>query len=157
MYAGHRGSYPGGPTGVFARRSRSPQSSMLQVEFSQLSDTGRRREHNEDYIGHVVPETPELARSRGWLFALADGVGGQDRGEVRSRTAVESLLEGFRQSPPGELHTAVLPRLVQNANIHVHEAGMASGRGGITIATTLVACGLRFDRATVAHVGDSRC
>lgn len=25
------------------------------------------------------------------------------------------------------------------------------------MATTLVACGLRFDRATVAHVGDSRC
>jgi len=130
---------------------------MLQVEFSQLSDCGLRREHNEDYIGYVVPETPELARSRGWLFALADGVGGQDRGELASRTAIESLLEGFRQSTPGELHTAVLPRLVQTANAHVHEAGMASGGASITIATTLVACGLRFGRATVAHVGASRC
>src|SRR5713101_8258934 len=123
---------------------------MLDVEFTQLSDPGRVRSNNEDYLGHARVET-------GWLFALADGVGGQDKGEVASRTAIESLLTGFRQSPPGELHTAVLPRLVQNANIHVHEAGMASGRGGITIATTLVACGLRFDRATVAHVGDSRC
>jgi len=157
MYAGHRGSYPGGPTGVFARRGRSPQSSMLQVEFSQLSDTGRRREHNEDYIGHVVPETPELARSRGWLFALADGVGGQDRGEVASRTAVESLLAGFLDADPGELHTSLLPRLVQAANTHVQEAAMEPGKNIVTIATTLVACALRFDRAVVAHVGDSRC
>src|SRR5260370_33621939 len=101
---------------------------MLQVEFSQLSDTGRRREHNEDYIGYVVPETPELARSRGWLFALADGVGGQDRGEVASRTAIERLLEGFRQSPPGELHTAGLAHVVQNANILLHETGIGPRR-----------------------------
>src|SRR5260370_1158361 len=118
MYAGHRGSYPGGPTGVFARRGRSPQSSMLQVEFSQLSDTGRRREHNEDYIGHVVPETPELARSRGWLFALADGVGGQDRGEVASPTALESLLARFLHAHPGGLQPPLLPRRMQAAHTH---------------------------------------
>src|SRR5260370_8101189 len=122
MYAGHRGSYPGAPTGVFARRSRSPQSSMLQVEFSQLSDTGRRREQNEDYIGHVVPETPELARSRGWLFALADGVGGQDRGEVASRTAVESLLAGFLDADPGDLPTSLFPPLIHAATTHFHDA-----------------------------------
>ena len=130
---------------------------MLQVEFSQLSDCGRSREHNEDYIGHVLPESPELARNRGWLFALADGVGGQDRGEVASRTAIESLLTGFRQAPTGESYTTLLPRLIQGANTHVHEAGLASERGSMTIATTLVACTLRFDRAVVSHVGDSRC
>src|SRR5260370_40819839 len=108
MYAGNRGSYPGGPTGVFARRSRSPQSSMLQVEFSQLSDTGRRREHNEDYIGHVVPETPELARSRGWLFALADGVGGQGRGGGAPRTAVGRRLGRLLAAGPGGQPTRLL-------------------------------------------------
>src|SRR5260370_41031610 len=109
---------------------------MLQVEFSQLSDTGRRREHNEDYIGHVVPETPELARSRGWLFALADGVGGQDRGEGASRTAVESLLAGFLDADPGELQTALLPRLVQARKTQVQEAALEPGANLVTIATT---------------------
>ena len=130
----------------------------MQVEFSQLSDTGQRREHNEDYLGHVLPDSVQRARSHGWLFVLADGVGGQDRGEVASRTAVESLCADFSQAPAGELHTALLPRLVQAANTRVYEAGMASGAAAAgTIATTLVACALRFDRALVAHVGDSRC
>ena len=43
------------------------------------------------------------------------------------------------------------------ANTRVFEAGLASRPGGAHIATTLVICGLRFDRAVVAHVGDSRC
>jgi protein phosphatase len=128
----------------------------MQVEFSQLSDTGQRREHNEDYLGHVLPDSLERARTHGWLFVLADGVGGQDRGEVASRTAVESLCAGFSQAPAGELHSALLPRLVQAANTKVYEVGTSSGSAG-AIATTLVACALRFDRALVAHVGDSRC
>ena len=68
---------------------------MLEMEFAQLSDNGRVRPHNEDYLGHVLPGTPEQARSHGYLFALADGVGGAQQGEVASQAAVESLLAGF--------------------------------------------------------------
>jgi serine/threonine protein phosphatase PrpC len=124
---------------------------MLDVEFAQLSDPGRVREQNEDYLGYAQ------TTSHGWLFALADGVGGHDRGEVASRAAVESLLDGFRGAPGGELHTALLPRLVQAANTHVLDAGHGVRQNGAGMATTLVACALRFDRAVVAHVGDSRC
>jgi PPM family protein phosphatase len=130
---------------------------MLDVEFTELSDRGRVREHNEDYLGHVVPATPAEARSHGWLFALADGVGGHARGEVAARTAVESLLAGFRAAARGEPPAALLSRLVEAANTHVYEAGLAAGPSGAQMSTTLVACALRFDRATVAHVGDSRC
>lgn len=129
---------------------------MLDVEFAQLSDLGRARQQNEDYLGYAVPATPAQARTHGWLFALADGVGGQEGGEVAARAAVECLLAGFRAAPGREAHTALLPRLVKAANTHVYETGLAAGRGG-SIATTLVACALRFDRAVVAHVGDSRC
>lgn len=130
---------------------------MLDVEFAQLSDPGLVREHNEDYLGHAVPSAPAQVRSHGWLFALADGVGGQDRGEVASRAAVESLIGGFFTSPPGELLTGLLPRLVQAANTKVLETAHAVAPGASSMATTLVACALRFDRAVVAHVGDSRC
>src|ERR1700736_2121362 len=124
---------------------------MLDVEFAQLSDPGRVREQNEDYLGYAQTS------NQGWLFALADGVGGHDRGEVASRAAVESLLEGFRGAPAGELHTGLLPRLVQTANTHVLDAGHGVQQNGAGMATTLVACALRFDRLVVAHVGDSRC
>ncbi len=130
---------------------------MLDVEFAQLSDTGRVRDHNEDFIGYAAPATPREARGRGWLFALADGVGGQDRGEIASRTAIESVIAGFCDTPGGEPHSAILPKLVQAANGHVHDAGLAANPSGSTMATTLVLCGLRFDRAVVSHVGDSRC
>ena len=133
------------------------KSSMLDVEFSQLSDPGRVREHNEDFLGYVTPATPAEARTHGWLFALADGVGGQEKGEVASRSAVESLLAGFRAAAGGEPLAPLLRRLVQAANAHVLGTGLAASPGGVAIATTLVTCALRFDRVVVAHVGDSRC
>ena len=68
---------------------------MLDLEFAQASDCGRVRGHNEDYLGYVLPDAAEQQQTHGWLFALADGVGGQDRGEVASRTAVETLLAGL--------------------------------------------------------------
>ncbi|HXW63244.1 MAG TPA: protein phosphatase 2C domain-containing protein [Candidatus Acidoferrales bacterium] len=129
----------------------------MDVEFAHISDAGRVRQENEDYLGHVTPATEEEARSRGWLFVVADGVGGHDLGEVASQTAVESVLAGFRDSLPGEAHSVLLERLVKGANTRVIDAGQTASPGGVRMATTLVACALRYDRATIVHVGDSRC
>ena len=130
---------------------------MLDLEFSELSDPGRVRTRNEDYLGHVVPGSPAQARSHGWLFALADGVGGQRQGEVASRAAVQEVLAGFRRAKDGVSHKDVVTEIVQSANARVCEFEALSGRSGAGMASTIVVCALRFDRATVAHVGDSRC
>ena len=74
---------------------------MLEIEFAQLSDVGRVRPHNEDYIGYVGPGCPKQARTHGWLFVLADGVGGHRQGEVASHAAVESRAGGFREAGRG--------------------------------------------------------
>ncbi len=129
----------------------------MQVEFAQLSDVGQVRPGNEDFLGYVSPSTAEEARARGWLFVLADGVGGSDFGEVASRTAVESVLAGFREATRGEPNASLLPALIRRANTRVIEAAHATGSGDSHMATTIVACALRHDRAVVAHVGDSRC
>jgi len=129
---------------------------MLDVEFTQLSDPGRTREHNEDYLGYLLPYTPEQLRSHGCVFILADGVGGQQKGEVASQLAIETVLAGFSSAKSGEPHKAVLSRAIQAANLQVYEQGSASpAKAGM--ATTIVACALRADRAAIAHVGDSRC
>jgi serine/threonine protein phosphatase PrpC len=130
---------------------------MLDLEFSELSDPGRVRTRNEDYLGHVVPGSPAQARSHGWLFALADGVGGQRQGEVASRAAVQEVLAGFRRAKEMALHKDLLSQLVQAANARVCESEALSGRSGPGMSSTIVVCALRFDRATIAHVGDSRC
>ena len=145
---------------------------MLDLEFAELSDAGLTRDHNEDYLGHVLPSSPVQVQSQGWLFALADGVGGQERGEVASRLAIETVQAGFRKIPKGIMHVSLLPKLVQNANHAIVDEGNAapqhtdsrySDPGGAIIpsgshmASTLVLCALRFDSAVVSHVGDSRC
>jgi protein phosphatase len=136
---------------------RVAPASMLDLDFSEQTDVGKARDRNEDAHGHVAPANPAQARSHGWLFVLADGVGGHERGEVASRLAVDCLLKGFRESRAGEPHTTLLPRLAEQANLRVYEAGRAAAPGGARMATTLVACALRHDRAVIAHVGDSRC
>jgi PPM family protein phosphatase len=130
---------------------------MLDIEFAQISDLGRVRLNNEDYFGHVVPSTPEEASSHGWLFVLADGVGGHGGGEIASQTAVETLLEGFRHARKGDSPSNLLQRLVRSANARVLDVALRSGKENVGMSTTLVACALRHDRAAIAHVGDSRC
>jgi serine/threonine protein phosphatase PrpC len=145
---------------------------MLDLEFAELTDRGLNRDHNEDCVGHVQPGSPAEVQSRGWLFALADGVGGHERGEVASRVAIEALMSGFRKIPKGVMHVSLLPKLVQEANHAVYDKGSSvptpldpgyADPGGAILprgarmATTLVACALRFDSAVVSHVGDSRC
>jgi serine/threonine protein phosphatase PrpC len=134
-----------------------PSNLALDVEFAQLSDPGKQREHNEDYLGHVAPGSPARARSHGWLFVLADGVGGSDKGEVASRAAVDYLTAGFREASASEGLSALLMRLAQEANVHIYQTGRAHSPGGTSMATTLVACAFRYDRVVVAHAGDSRC
>jgi protein phosphatase len=144
-----------GDSGAHSRRQ--PSDMALDVEFAQLSDPGKQREHNEDYLGHVVPASPAGARSQGWLFVLADGVGGTEKGEVASRAAVEYLTAGFREAPAAEAHSALLMRLAQEANVQIYQTGLSHSPGGTSMATTLVACAFRYDRLVVAHAGDSRC
>lgn len=132
-------------------------SAMLELEFAALSDVGKVREHNEDFVGHAAPQTSDHARERGWLFALADGVGGHDRGEVASRLAVETLQSGFQDFRANESPSACLQRLVQAANLKIYETAASAHVGGSSMCTTIVACLFRFDRVVIAHVGDSRC
>ena len=140
-----------------ASTKRSTSGHMLDLEFVERTDVGRVRDHNEDYLGYTSPATPAQVRTHGWLFVLADGVGGQEQGEVASKTAVESMVAGFHDARDGESHSAVLQRLVQQANTRVFETAVTGGRTSAGMATTIVACALRYDRVSVAHVGDSRC
>jgi protein phosphatase len=130
---------------------------MLDVVFGQATDIGRVRPHNEDAAGKVTPRSRHESRSRGWLFTVADGVGGLDLGEVASAKAVEIITRGFAQSNEGAPLASLLPSLIQQANSAVHDEGLHSARRGRHMATTIVTCALRYDQAVISHVGDSRC
>lgn len=130
---------------------------MLEIEFGQATHPGKVRAINEDCTGLFMPKSRQEARSRGWLFVLADGVGGLDLGEVASARAVQVMTEGFGEAPEHTSLLSLLPRLIQHANAAVHDEGFARERRGRLMASTVVACAVRHDQAYVAHVGDSRC
>jgi len=130
---------------------------MLDVQFGQASDFGKVRTNNEDAMGSFIPSSRQQARSHGFLFVVADGVGGMDLGEVASATAVSVITEQFAKAQSGSMLISLLPRLIQNANAAVHDRRLEPQYRGKNMATTLVACALRYDQAVVSHVGDSRC
>ncbi len=130
---------------------------MLDVQFGQASDFGKVRTNNEDAMGAFIPESRHQARSHGFLFAVADGVGGMDLGEVASSTAISVLTDEFSKAQADTMLISLLPRLIQHANAAVHDRTLEREYRGKRMATTLVACALRYDQAIVSHVGDSRC
>jgi len=130
---------------------------MLEVQFGQASDFGKVRTNNEDAMGSFIPASRKQARTHGYLFAVADGVGGMDLGEIASATAVSVVAKEFAKAQAGAMLTSLLPRLIQQANAAVHDCTLAPEYRGKRMATTLVACALRYDQAVVSHVGDSRC
>ncbi|HUB28875.1 MAG TPA: protein phosphatase 2C domain-containing protein [Terracidiphilus sp.] len=130
---------------------------MLEVQFGQASDPGKVRTNNEDAMGAFIPASRHQARSHGYLFAVADGVGGLELGEVASATAIAVLTEEFGKAQPGAMLISLLPRLIHSANAAVHDRTLLPEFRGKKMATTVVACAMRHDQAIISHVGDSRC
>jgi protein phosphatase len=130
---------------------------MLEVTIGQATDPGRLRANNEDAMAAFIPNSPQEARSHGWMLVVADGVGGLDVGDIASAQAVSTIAKGFSTAPAATLLPSLLQQLIQEANAVVHDEGLERQRRGKPMATTVVSCALRYDTAVVAHVGDSRC
>lgn len=120
----------------------------LTVTSSALSDRGlnERRPINEDAF---------LDDSERRIFAVADGVGGAEAGEVASQTAIEVLDEAFRHQIEGTDVEDLMELAIQRANASIHQMSQEHERFSM-MATTIVALHLRGNTATIGHVGDSR-
>jgi protein phosphatase len=109
--------------------------------YAGASDTGRKRRRNEDsYV--VAPP----------LFAVADGMGGAQAGEIASKLAAAALEDTDPGTKSGEERVTML---IQEANRRVHERATAdpstSGMG-----TTMTVALVEGTTVTFGHVGDSR-
>lgn len=117
------------------------------MKWGVATDTGRVRRTNEDFVAAC----PEVG-----FFAVADGMGGHQAGEVASRLALESL-EGFLRPflGGGTDLEAVLLQGMQEVNRLVYEASLKNPvyRG---MGTTLSCVVIREKMLFLAHVGDSR-
>jgi PPM family protein phosphatase len=128
---------------------------VATVTFAHVTDIGRVRTRNEDSLGAFEPDDPELLRSRGRLFVVADGIGGLARGDVASRLAVETLRSAYYGVERSEPLPEALRVSVQITNDAVYrESRLAEGE--TPVGTTLTALVIRDHDAFLAHVGDSR-
>ncbi len=129
-----------------------------KIQYAEITDVGKVREHNEDAIG---------SNAEVGLMVLADGMGGYSAGEVASGIAVQTIsdlaTEGAmrekrnEQDPTTGLmrQTIVLRDAVARANKIIFQTAQSQthceGMG-----TTLVAAIFYDDKVSIAHVGDSR-
>jgi serine/threonine protein phosphatase PrpC len=124
----------------------------LRVRFGAVTDTGRVRSINQDAF---------LVLDDLGLYAVADGMGGHQGGEVASQLAVEALRAAYVE-PAADL----LADAIAEANERIYSAGVADPNlhgMGTTVVAAAVLDAEDGDHATddgnrvlVANVGDSR-
>jgi serine/threonine protein phosphatase PrpC len=136
----------------------------VHATFFGATDVGRVRDNNEDafLVADVESEKSLIASTRqtltlagrSLLFAVSDGMGGENAGEVASRLTLTSLLRAAAEERPKVGPAAALRVSVEHANDVVAAASSAPGSTGM--GATLVAVLVEGDQAFIAAVGDSR-
>ncbi len=128
------------------------------IEIACLTDTGQKRDHNEDAVGFD---------KRLGLAVLADGMGGYQAGEIASDMGVNTVLEHIRENFEADLLEPVkdfrsagpvcglIERAVHEANRVIHTAAQKKPQYQ-GMGTTIVVVMLHENMISVAHVGDSR-
>ncbi|MEI6044618.1 MAG: protein phosphatase 2C domain-containing protein [Chloroflexota bacterium] len=135
------------------------------IECAYASDVGRQRTNNEDsavaFLGMV-----ERSNTTFGFFALADGMGGHENGEVASNIAVRKMMDGVmrdfylptKEGRPlgiaGETPTEIMVSLINDANQAIVTEGMSRYR--VSMGTTLSCVILYGPVGIIGHVGDSR-
>ena len=131
------------------------QHCSYQVEYAGASDPGRVRRGNEDDM-LMLPDAG--------VFAVADGLGGLDAGDIASRTALQNLEDLYTtplaarggkpdSSFPGTGKITPLAEIIALVNTRTYQQKIALGRN---MATTLAMVRLCGETVAIAHVGDSR-
>lgn len=127
-----------------------PKNDPKNVPLSSAAVTDRglnpKRPLNEDSL---------LADNDRGIFAVADGVGGAEAGEVASQTAIEVLDEAFRHKVDGADIEDLMELAIQRANVSIYQMAQDNAKFSM-MATTIVGLHLKGNTATIGHVGDSR-
>jgi PPM family protein phosphatase len=115
---------------------------MVIGRAAGLTDTGRRRRQNEDSFVCGPP-----------LFAIADGMGGAQAGELASRLAAAAIEKGAAAARGEDGVVAV----VRAANALIFERAVSDPEvAGMGTTATVALVDESAETLTVAHVGDSR-
>ena len=134
---------------------------LLNLDAAQRTDIGTKRASNEDNMTSFVPQDPTVMARKGALFAVADGLGGQSRGDIASELAMTTIRDVYYQNEGDDL-AAALKQAVEQANAVIYERNQRDLPGVSEeeivkngMGTTIVAAVLHDDAIYVANDGDS--
>ncbi|WP_165070309.1 PP2C family protein-serine/threonine phosphatase [Paludisphaera rhizosphaerae] len=121
---------------------------------ASASDTGMRRQNNQDSHTAVRAANSEVWRRRGHLFMVADGMGAHAAGELASKMACDLIPHSYMKTKAGAPGEAIAKAFRDvSTQIHVRAAANRDFDGMGTTCSSLL---LLPEGALVAHVGDSR-
>lgn len=136
----------------------------MRFTIYEGTEKGPYREKNEDSIGII--QKPETIDGVDGIFAVADGLGGHERGEVASDMAISMLLkslgiENQKRAPMLENLSAFLSSTISEISQSICDVGFTGEsmhRDPFTagMATTLTAAVLFNQNIYIGHVGDTR-
>ncbi|MGC4107114.1 MAG: protein phosphatase 2C domain-containing protein [Thermomicrobiales bacterium] len=131
----------------------APSTTALELVVSSVTDAAGRPT-NEDAI--LVADLPRGADSAdaGYVLAVADGMGGLERGEVASKLAIDLVADLFARDRPADI-AAALKQAYRRANEAIYAESQKTGDAG-QMGTTLVSAVIHGKYLTIANVGDSR-
>jgi protein phosphatase len=125
----------------------------MPVLSAHKSDIGRKKNRNEDYL---------WVEEQAGLYILADGMGGQEAGEIASQLATDTLRkligDELKRQPQGlstEAIKALLLEALERSNTTVFNAAQAAGHRRQMGTTVLVAL-IQASTVYISHAGDSR-
>ena len=125
---------------------------LFEVEIGQ--DQGDR-EYQEDFYGSFISKDPQILQDKGCLFAVADGVGGHQAGEIASKMAIDIVIEEYFSSSISSNVEVSLKQAVEIANKKIYQQAMDNPQQK-GMGTTFTGAVIRDNLAYVAQAGDSR-
>lgn len=128
--------------------------SIGSVQSAYLTHRGQIRDHNEDFVAMLEPKNEEDLAQNGWIYIVADGVGGADAGEIASSFAVDRTVKHYIQETgtdlPERLKLSI--EMAHNDLCDLIDERQDDRRMGTTMVAAVIANG----QAIMANVGDSR-
>jgi protein phosphatase len=128
---------------------------LPSISAASAKDVGQIRGHNEDFLLNLEPSTAAEAAEHGWLYIVADGVGGADAGEIASQFASEQVRTHYLAASENRDWHGRLLDAMHTANTNLRQM-VAERNDSSRMATTMVVLVLHDGVATLANVGDSR-
>jgi serine/threonine protein phosphatase PrpC len=123
----------------------------METKYYSILDLGSKRKVNEDSLLAFEPQDEKQLLEKGCIYIVADGVGGLNKGDVASKTVIETVKTEYYNFASGDVKES-LKFAINKANTLLIGMRVEDEK----LASTVVCAVIKDNIAYIANVGDSR-